>query len=43
MRVATDPELLHCWFCSNIRLGQALGNGNGAHLDTLRPMCGHAA
>jgi hypothetical protein len=40
MRVVTDPELLHCWFCSNIRLGRALGNGNGAHLDTLR---GHAA
>ncbi|MDD1975440.1 replication protein C, IncQ-type [Pseudomonas tussilaginis] len=30
-------KLLHCWLCSNIRLGQALGNGNGAHLDTLAP------
>ncbi|HBO1087836.1 TPA: plasmid replication [Pseudomonas aeruginosa] len=30
-------KLLHCWFCSNIRLGRALGNGNGAHLDTLAP------
>lgn len=29
--------LLHCWLCSNIRLGHALGNGNGAHLDTLAP------
>lgn len=30
-------KLLHCWFCSNIRLGRALGNGNGAHLDRLAP------
>jgi Replication protein C (RepC) len=37
-------KLLHCWFCSNIRLGRALGNGNGAHLDTLAPhVWGHAA
>ncbi len=28
-------KLLHCWLCSNIRLGQALGGGNGAKLDTL--------
>ena len=25
-------KLLHCWFCSNIRLGRG-----GAHLDTLAP------
>lgn len=30
-------KLLHCWLCSNIRLGQSLGNGNGAHIDTLAP------
>lgn len=30
-------KLLHCWLCSNIRLGQLLGNGNGAHIDTLAP------
>lgn len=30
-------KLLHCWLSSNIRLGRALGNGNGAHLDTLAP------
>lgn len=30
-------KILHCWLCSNIRLGRALGNGNGAHLDTLAP------
>ncbi|MCU1772257.1 MAG: replication protein C, IncQ-type [Pseudomonas sp.] len=30
-------KLLHCWLCSNIRLGRALGNSNGAHLDTLAP------
>jgi hypothetical protein len=30
-------KLLHCWLCSNIRLGRALGNGNGAHIDTLAP------
>ena len=28
-------KILHCWLCSNVRLGQALGNGNGAKLDTL--------
>lgn len=30
-------KILHCWLCSNIRLGKALGNGNGARLDTLAP------
>ena len=30
-------KLIHSWLCSNIRLGRALGNGNGAHLDTLAP------
>lgn len=30
-------KILHCWLCSNIRLGRALGNGQGAHLDTLAP------
>jgi hypothetical protein len=30
-------KLLHCWLCSNIRLGQSLGHGNGAMLDTLAP------
>lgn len=30
-------KILHCWLCSNVRLGQTLGNGNGAHLDTLAP------
>ncbi|MCY1283792.1 Replication protein C (RepC) [compost metagenome] len=30
-------KLLHCWLCSNIRLGRALGNANGAHIDTLAP------
>jgi len=30
-------KLLHCWLCSNIRLGRSLGNGNGAHIDTLAP------
>lgn len=30
-------KLLHAWMCSNIRLGQSLGNGNGAKLDTLGP------
>ena len=30
-------KLLHSWLCSNIRLGQALGRGNGAHLDKLAP------
>lgn len=30
-------KLLHCWLCSNIRLGKSLGNGNGARIDTLAP------
>jgi hypothetical protein len=30
-------KILHCWLCSNIRLGHSLGNGNGAHIDTLAP------
>ncbi len=30
-------QLLHTWLCSNIRLGKSLGNGNGAHIDTLAP------
>lgn len=30
-------KLLHCWLCSHIRLGGALGHGNGARLDTLAP------
>lgn len=30
-------KILHCWLCSNIRLGRTLGNGSGAHLDTLAP------
>ena len=30
-------KVLHCWLSSNIRLGQSLGNGNGASLDTLGP------
>jgi len=30
-------KILHCWLCSNVRLGCALGNGNGAYLDTLAP------
>lgn len=30
-------KLLHCWFCSNIRLGRSLGNGNGTKLETLAP------
>ncbi len=30
-------KILHSWLCSNIRLGKALGNGNGAHIDTLVP------
>lgn len=30
-------KLMHCWLCSNIRTGHSLGNGNGAHLDTLAP------
>lgn len=28
-------KILHCWLSSNIRPGQSLGNGNGAHLETL--------
>lgn len=39
-RAALESEvakLLHSWLCSNIRLGRALGNGNGAHIDTLAP------
>ena len=28
---------MHCWLSSNLRLGQSLGNGSGAHLDTLAP------
>lgn len=30
-------KLMHCWLCSNVRLGKALGNGNGAEIDTLAP------
>ncbi len=30
-------KILHAWMCSNVRLGQSLGNGNGAHIDTLAP------
>jgi len=30
-------KILHAWLCSNVRLGQKLGNGNGAMLDTLLP------
>ena len=30
-------KILHCWLCSNVRLGQALGRGNGARIDTLAP------
>lgn len=30
-------KLLHCWLCSNVRLGASLGNGNGVKLDTLLP------
>lgn len=30
-------KILHAWLCSNIRLGRALGNGNGAQLDTIAP------
>jgi len=28
-------KLLHCWMSSNVRLGQAIGNGRGVRLDTL--------
>lgn len=34
---AEVAKILHAWLCSNIRLGHELGNGNGAHLDTLAP------
>lgn len=30
-------KILHSWLCSNIRMGKALGNGNGAYIDTLAP------
>lgn len=30
-------KMLHCWLSSNINLGQALGRGNGAGVDTLIP------
>jgi len=30
-------KLMHCWLCSNIRLGHSLGNGSGAHINTLAP------
>ena len=30
-------KILHAWLCSHVRLGENLGNGNGAHLDTLAP------
>lgn len=30
-------KILHSWLCSNIRLGGALGRGNGVHIDTLSP------
>lgn len=30
-------KILHCWCSSNVRPGQALGNGNGAQLETLIP------
>ena len=39
-RASLDSEvakILHSWLCSNIRLGKALGNGNGAHIDTIAP------
>lgn len=37
-------KILHCWLCSNIRLGHSLGNGRGAHIDTLAPhVWGNAA
>lgn len=28
-------KLLHCWLCTNVRLGKSLGNGRGATLETL--------
>lgn len=30
-------KILHCWLCSNVRLGKSLGGDNGAELDTLAP------
>ena len=30
-------KILHSWLCSNIRLGQSLGFGNGVKLETLAP------
>ena len=30
-------KILHSWFSSNIRPGQALGRGNGVRIDTLAP------
>jgi hypothetical protein len=30
-------KMLHCWLSSNINLGEALGYGNGAAVDTLIP------
>lgn len=30
-------KLLHAWLCSHVRLGEHLGNGHGARLDTLAP------
>lgn len=31
-------KILHCWLCSNVRMGKALGGGdNGAAIDTLAP------
>lgn len=30
-------KILHCWLSSNIRPGGKLGNGNGAHINTLAP------
>lgn len=35
--VSEVAKILHCWLCSNIRLGHKLGCGNGAHVDTLAP------
>lgn len=30
-------KILHCWLCSNVRMGKALGGDNGAAIDTLAP------
>lgn len=39
-----ETLIYDCLICSNIRLDRALGNDNGAHLDTLVPhVWGHAA